>query len=331
METAFTEFVAVTDTSSVGEVRRVALLAAQRLGFDETQCGEFALLATESSRNVLVHGGGGQVLIAGMKEGHTALARILAMDKGPGIANMAKAMSDGYSTAGTMGGGLGAIKRKSTALEIFTGKGGTIVLMELGKEPTRDKLQIAGLAVPYPGERFCGDGWTFHQTRERMMALLVDGLGHGIDAADAAQEAIATFHERAELGPADILSHVHDALRKTRGAVAAIAEIRPREQKLRYAGVGNISAVVLSGGTSRSLVSHNGTLGMTISRIQEFQADWPADGVLVLHSDGLQSRWDLGKYAGLMVKHPAVIGGALLRDFRRQRDDASVVVVKAAA
>jgi hypothetical protein len=113
--------------------------------------------------------------------------------------------------------------------------------------------------------------------------------------------------------------------------VAAIAEIRPKEQKLRYVGVGNISAVLLSGGTSRSLVSHNGTLGMTIARIQEFSVDWPADGVLVLHSDGLQSRWDLGGYAGLMVRHPAVIGGALLRDFRRQRDDASVVVVKAAA
>jgi anti-sigma regulatory factor (Ser/Thr protein kinase) len=331
MEIAFTEFVPVTDTSSVGEVRRVALLAAQRLGFDETRSGEFALLGTESARNVLIHGGGGQVVIAGMKDGNEPVARILAMDKGPGIADVTRAMSDGYSTAGTMGGGLGAMKRKSTMLELFTGKQGTIVLMELGQARVRDKLQIAGLAVPYPGERVCGDGWTFDHTSERLMVLLVDGLGHGIDAAEAAQEAIATFHQRVELAPTEILGYVHDALRKTRGAVAAIAEIRPQEHKLRYVGVGNISAVLLSGGTSRSLVSHNGTLGMMIARIQEFSVEWPSDGVLVLHSDGLQSRWDLGGYAGLMVRHPAVIGGALLRDFRRQRDDASVVVVKAAA
>jgi anti-sigma regulatory factor (Ser/Thr protein kinase) len=309
----------------------VALLAAQRLGFDETRSGEFALLATESARNVLLHGGGGQVLIGGMKEPGGAVARILAMDKGPGIANIAQAMSDGYSTAGTMGGGLGAMKRMATALEIFTSRNGTIVLMELGKCEARNKLQIAGMAIPYPGERVCGDGWTFHHAQERMLVLVVDGLGHGIDAAEAAQEAIATFHRRAELGPAEILGYLHDGLRKTRGAVAAIAEIRPTEKTLVYAGVGNIAAALLSGGTSRSLVSHNGTLGMTIARIQEFRAEWPADGILVLHSDGLQSRWDLGAYSGLMVKHPAVIGGALLRDFRRQRDDASVVVVKAAA
>jgi hypothetical protein len=97
-----------------------------------------------------------------------------------------------------------------------------------------------------------------------------------------------------------------------------------------YAGVGNISAVVLSQGASRSLVSHSGTLGVATPKIQEFKSEWPPDGVLVLHSDGLQTRWDLSSYAGLLARHPAVIGGALLRDFRRQRDDASVVVVKAA-
>ena len=93
------------------------------------------------------------------------VARILAMDKGPGIANVARAMSDGYSTAGTMGGGLGAMKRIATTLEIFTGQSGTIVLLELGQAARTEKLQVAGIAVPYPGERFCGDGWSCHHTR----------------------------------------------------------------------------------------------------------------------------------------------------------------------
>ncbi len=158
----------------------------------------------------------------------------------------------------------------------------------------------------------------------------VDGLGHGWEASEAAQEAVATFHKRVECRPAEILLYVHEALRKTRGAVAAIAEIRPRDGTLTYAGVGNISAVVLNGGVSRSLVSHNGTLGATISRIQAFQTDWPKNAVLVMHSDGLQSRWDLAAYTGLLARDPAVIGAALLRDFRRHRDDASVVVVKGA-
>lgn len=330
MEIAVSEWIPISDVSSVGEARRRALLVAQRLGFDETRAGELALLATESSRNVLVHGGGGELVVSGIAGDGHQVARILALDKGPGIANLAQAMTDGYSTAGTMGGGMGAMKRLATVLEIFTGSSGTILLLELGKAAAPNKLLIGGVAVPYPNERFCGDAWSCHSSSDRLKVLLVDGLGHGQDAANAAREAVNAFHKRVELRPGELLGVLHDALKKTRGAVAAIAEIRPQENALTYAGVGNISAVLLSGRGSRSLVSHNGTLGMVMSRTQEFKVDWSPDTVLVLHSDGLQSRWDLSGYAGLMGRHPALIGAALLRDFRRMRDDASVVVVKAA-
>jgi anti-sigma regulatory factor (Ser/Thr protein kinase) len=330
MEIVFSESIAITDASSVGEARRTALSAGHRLGFDETRSGELALLATEVSRNVLLHGGGGQVVLSGMDEGSGPIARILALDQGAGIANVPQAMADGYSTIGTMGAGLGAMKRIATVLEIFTAKTGTIVLLELGHTAVAEKLQIAGMAIPYPGERVCGDGWICHSEPDRTVALLVDGLGHGWEAAEAAKEAVQTFRRRADLAPGQILHYLNESLRKTRGAVAAIAEIRPKENTLIFAGIGNISASLFSKGASRSFVSHNGTLGVRMSKIQEFKSDWPADAVLVMHSDGLQSRWDLGTYPGLISRHPAIIGGALLRDFRRQRDDASVVVIKAA-
>jgi anti-sigma regulatory factor (Ser/Thr protein kinase) len=334
MEIACTEWVSVSDASSVGEARRLAVSIANRLRFDETLSGKLALLATEATRNVLVHGGGGQVVLSGMEDNNSMLARILAIDKGKGIANIADAMSDGFSTAGTMGGGLGAMKRIATTLDILTGRNGTVVMIELlqpiPKETrTNGRMHVAGFAVPYPGERVCGDAWFSHQTPQRTAILLVDGLGHGWGASEAAAEAVSTFRQRADLGPGEILRYIHDALRKTRGAVAAIAEIRPAEGALIYAGVGNIAGV-LEGGGSRSLVSHNGTLGMMTPKIQEFRSAWSPASTLVLHSDGLQSKWDLSSYAGLIARHPAVIGGALLRDFRRQRDDVSIVVTKAA-
>ncbi len=332
MEVVFTECVPVTDASSVGAARRSALMAAQRLNFNDSQSGELALLATEASRNVLVHGGGGQVLLQGLRNHHHAAARILAMDKGPGIKDLAQAMSDGYSTAGTMGGGLGAMKRIAGRLDIFSNRTGTIVMIQVGTPKIEGQLEVAGVAVPYPGERHCGDAWISESTPERTALLVVDGLGHGWEAAEAAQEAAVAFRKRAQSAPGEILASIHEALRKTRGAVAAVTEIRPREGTLVYAGVGNISAVILRNGTSRSLVSHNGTLGVATSRIQEFKSEWHPDAVFVVHSDGLQSRWDLSSssYPGLLARHPALIGAALLRDFRRQRDDASVVVVKAA-
>lgn len=330
MEMILTELVAVTDSSSVGQVRRSAVSAAHRLDWDETRTGELALLATEASRNVLTHGGGGQVVVIGLRRDESSLGRILAMDRGPGIPDLARAMTDGFSTGGTPGGGLGAMKRIASDLEIFSSHTGTVVRVELGNDPYANELQIAGMAVPYPGEEVCGDAWSCHHSPERVLTMITDGLGHGPAAAEAAQEAIATFHARIECAPAEILSYMHDALRKTRGAVAGIAEIRPKERKLTFAGLGNISAALLSPAKSQSLVSHNGTLGSIATRIQPFHFEWKPDSMLILHSDGLQSRWDLSNYAGLVSRHPAIIGGTLIRDFRRQRDDASVVVVKAA-
>ena len=330
MEVALTELVSVTDQSSIGEVRRTAAAMGQRLGFDETRSGELALLATEVSRNVLVHGGGGQVIVSGLVEDGKLLARLVAMDRGPGISDIAKAMDDGYSTAGTPGSGLGAMKRMASEFEIFTGSKGTIVMVGVGEPAMPDSLNFAGMTVPYPGERVSGDGWFLHRDQDRTLAMLIDGLGHGWGAAEAAQEAIATFTKNVSLGPADLLGTIHDALRKTRGAVAGVVEIRPRTGKVIFSGVGNISALLITPGSSKNMVSHNGTLGATISRVQEFQFDWIPDAMLVLHSDGVQTRWDLSSYPGLTAKHPAVICGALLRDFRRQRDDAGVIVIKAA-
>jgi len=330
MEIAFSECVLVTDESSVGEVRRSAATAAHRLELGEVRAGELALLATEVSRNVLIHGGGGEVILAGIRNGDGPVAQILAMDKGQGIANIGLALSDGYSTAGTMGGGMGAMKRIASKFDIFTGKTGTVVLLEVGNSKTRHEVEFAGMAIPHPGERFCGDAWYCHVVDGRTVAMVADGLGHGIGAAEAAQEAIAVFRRRSDLAPGEILSYVHDALKKTRGAVAAVVEIRPTERVLVHAGVGNISAVLHSGGLSKSLVSFNGTLGLSAQRIHEFRMDWNPDSALVMHSDGLQTRWDLASYPGLLSRHPALIGGTLLRDFRRMRDDASIFVLKAA-
>jgi anti-sigma regulatory factor (Ser/Thr protein kinase) len=331
MEVELTEHVPITDSSSVGEARRRGLLLADRLGFDSVRSGEFGLLITEVSRNVLMHGGGGQTIIVGSKNGHDAVGRILALDSGPGIPDMAKAMSDGYSTGGTMGEGMGAMKRIATSLEVFSGRSGTIVLLELGSPSRRGGVQVAGMAIPYPGERLSGDAWAQHQSPERTVILLVDGLGHGVQAAEASEEAVAVFWKRVDRPPGEILSYVHEGLRKTRGAVAAVAEIRPHEEILTYAAVGNTAASVVNSLGSRSLVAHSGTLGVAAPKIQEFKIGWSPDSILIMHSDGLQTRWDLSSYSGLLARHPAIIGAALFRDFRRQRDDASVVIAKAAA
>ena len=324
--------VPLADLTSVSEARRAVQQLAAPLGMDEVKAGEAAIIVTEAARNAVVHGRGGQLLLAGSRfhEGEEARLEILALDCGPGIADLHRAMQDGFSTSSTPGTGLGAIRRLATNFEVFSTTRGTAVFAEVIQrpKPLPRLLDVAGFTVPLVGEHACGDACHWMQSDNRWVLTLVDGLGHGLYAAEAAEEAVHIFQKYSTQPPAEILAYMHDALKKTRGAAAAVAEIRPLSGTLTFAGVGNISAAVLSRALSRNLVSHSGTLGHVMSRIQEFKVEWPRDGVLVMHSDGLQTRWDVSRYPGLMARSSAIIAGVLLRDFRRERDDAGLVVVK---
>lgn len=323
--------VELTDLSSVGEARRAGLHLAATVGMDEVKSGELAVLITEAARNAIIHGGGGQAVISAVTNSASGKRiDLLVLDNGPGIKDLGHAFQDGFSTAGTPGTGLGAIRRMADGFDLFSNAQGTALLARLGDRASTAQctLEIAGLAVPIAGEIACGDRVTWVQTPNRTILLAMDGLGHGIEADRAANEAVRVFEAHNTEAPAAILARIHDALKKTRGGAAAIAELRPLSGTLNYAGVGNISGVIVSSARSRNLVSHNGTLGHIVTRIQEFKVDWPPDGILIMHSDGLQSRWDLSGYSGLLARSPGIIAGVLLRDFRRKHDDSSVVVVK---
>jgi anti-sigma regulatory factor (Ser/Thr protein kinase)/serine/threonine protein phosphatase PrpC len=329
------QWVPLSDSSSTSEARRVGARMAVELGLDATKAGEAAVIITEAARNAVVYGGGGQMLLAGVKSRSGIHMDILALDRGTGIADLTHALQDGYSTGGTPGTGLGAIKRMADVFDLFSNAKGTALFARVvqaeAPQESMSAVNFSAFTAPYPGETACGDNISWEITGDRCIVLVVDGLGHGPQAAEAADEAVRIFRTYSSEAPASIITRLHDALKKTRGAAAAIAEIRPLAGTLVYAGVGNIAGSILSNTLSRSLVSHNGTLGHVMPRVQEFKVDWPKDGILIMHSDGLQSRWDLSRYAGLLSKQPALIAGVLLRDFRRERDDASVLVMKGAA
>ncbi len=122
---------------------------------------------------------------------------------------------------------------------------------------------------------------------------------------------------------------MHAALRSTRGASLAVADLHYQRAELRYVGIGNISAVIAEGTNTRSLVSTNGTVGHEMHAVREFVYPWSERCALLMHSDGLQTRWHLGDYPGLAVRHPSIIAAVLFRDFHRGRDDATVLVTRA--
>jgi anti-sigma regulatory factor (Ser/Thr protein kinase) len=323
----------VTDPTHAGEARRSAVRCAERLGLGESDQGAVGIVITEMTSNVIKHAGTGKLVLQPVAQNGTRGLRALAMDKGPGIRNMSEALEDGHSTAGTPGNGLGAIQRLSTYFDIYSAPDrGTCVLADFwpkGKLPKiADRLQVGAISIPVRGEAVCGDGWAIKKSANWVLLMLVDGLGHGVHAAEAAREAEHVLAEAQSESPASILLDSHDALKKTRGAALAIAAVDCDGEKLSFAGLGNISAVITEPQSSRGMPSHNGTAGHQMRKIQEFSFPWHRNSLLIMHSDGIMGRWNLQNYPGLQNRDASIIAAVIYRDFVRERDDATVLVAK---
>ena len=358
----------IADASSVAFARRGANDAAQKGALNETDQGRVALIVTEAATNILKHAQHGELLVRVLPaDAAGTLApgvEIIAIDKGPGMQDVGLAFRDGSTTAGSPGTGLGAIRRLSEEVSVYSQpRLGTVLRAVVRSRASGDRTaagamraaagtDIGGICVPYPGESVCGDAWGIEADQHGLTITVADGLGHGPDAHVASAGAVDVARRRAGRSPAALMELAHGALRSTRGAAVAIARLDLARSQLEFAGTGNISASIfnagrptlIGGGSSRSasaaltsdgardswqLTSRNGIVGHTMRDSQEFAVPWPRNALLILHSDGIGTRWDLGAYPGLHLQPAVMIAAVLYRDFSRRRDDATVVVVKA--
>ncbi|HEV7498411.1 MAG TPA: ATP-binding protein [Vicinamibacteria bacterium] len=323
-----TTLVLVVDESQVGEARRAMAALCQRAGLDENACGSAAVVTTEAATNLVKHVGGGEILLRGLEDG----VEVIALDRGPGMADVSASLRDGHSTVGSQGNGLGAIRRLATSFDIYSALGqGTAVLARIRSRPavrTTSRLEIGAVSLPKSGETLNGDAWLAGPTARGTRILVVDGLGHGPVAHDAAQAAVAAFRAAPGESVEAAVETCHLALRHTRGAALAVTEVDVEAGVVRFAGVGNVAGAIWDGSRSHHTVSHNGTAGHGLVRIREFSYPWPKGALLVLASDGLATRWTLESYPGLAARDPSLVAAILYRDHSRKRDDITVVVAR---
>jgi anti-sigma regulatory factor (Ser/Thr protein kinase) len=322
----------VADPSEVSAARRAAADFARASGFDETATGRISLVATEMATNLLKHATSGEIVIGNFADRDGAGLELLSLDKGPGIADLGVALADGYSTAGSPGTGLGAVRRQCDQFAIWSRPGlGTAAVARFQRLGPSGSVALSAIVQPYPGETAVGDGWAFGAAASGPTLLMVDGSGHGPLAAIAADAAAKVFESNLSSECRRLMDDIHRALAPTRGAAVAIARIDMAARLVRFVGVGNISGALYSQGALRRMVSHNGTAGHIAPRMQEFTYPWSGTATVILHSDGLSAKWDLDAYPGLATSHPSLIAGILFRDFRRGRDDASIAVMRVAS
>lgn len=322
---------ALAEATQISSTRRAALEMAAAAGFSDTRVGQLALLVTEAATNILKHANHGEILLRRVVRNKMAGVEVLALDSGPGIRDLAGSMEDGHSSAGSYGVGLGAIRRLASEFDVYTAPGkGTVLHMVLwaGETPPQDSLLVGLVCQPIAGETECGDSWSVSCAPTQATLMVADGLGHGPLAAKASQAAAAAIAHDPGLPPAALLDNAHGMLRPTRGAAVSVAQVDMHTDELRFAGVGNVAAYLFNLGGRKQLVSHNGIVGSNMRKVHEFVLPWNAGAMLVMHSDGLASRWDLDQYPGLARLHPALIAAVLYRDFSRKRDDVAVLVAR---
>ncbi|CAA9265962.1 MAG: hypothetical protein AVDCRST_MAG56-2759 [uncultured Cytophagales bacterium] len=330
---------ALTDRSFAYTLKKDVHKLAESLGFAPAQSGRIDIIVSELISNLLKHTPqGGELLAKAVfgDDGQAAGLELLCLDTGPGMRDPQRMLEDGVSTAGSKGEGLGAVRRLSDDFDLFSQPGsGTAILSRLflpessGTRPAPHTLDVRAVMVPKPGETFCGDNWSVVSQGGRYAIAAIDGLGHGEEAALASGEATRVFAGIAHQPPCQALVGIHEAIRKTRGAVGAVTVVDLEGRQVSFCGIGNIMGKVHAADAVKSLISYNGMLGNNRPAVlNDHPNAWDPSGLLVLHSDGIKARWDLGKYPGLKNHDPSVIAGVLYKDFTRKTDDVLVIAAK---
>jgi anti-sigma regulatory factor (Ser/Thr protein kinase) len=321
----------VNEASAIGELRRAATTVAEGAALSSEDIARLSLVITELATNVIKHAERGTFLL-GRSDADAKTVEVLALDSGPGITNMTEALRDGHSTTGTPGTGLGAVTRRADFFQSYSRpRGGTAMLARITAAAINQPLDaaaIGGVVVPFPGEAVSGDGWVEKKVDRGRMIMVVDGLGHGQLAHDAAIAACRAFRT-AHSSVGQTLNTIHDALRGTRGAAVAVAELDLQAGLVHFAGVGNISATIVDPNARRSAVSVYGIVGHQMREVREYTYPWTSESTMIMHSDGLTTKWDLDAYPGLLGRDAMLVAGVLWKDHRRQSDDSTVVVARA--
>lgn len=324
----------VEDISHAGEARRAANGYCRSMSFSEADIGRAALIVTEMATNLARHSSGGELMIQSIECGGTMGLEVLSIDRGPGMANPFQSLEDGFSTAGGSGTGLGAIMRASSQFDIFSEpQKGTVVMSRCWtgqdhKDLSASPVEVSGICLPMNDREPCGDGWAVEQTGRRTLVLVSDGLGHGPAAAEASREAARVFRSNRARAPREIAEALHAGLRGTRGAAIVVLEVDHVDAVVRYCGIGNIAGRIITANVEKSLISHNGTVGHQASKMQEFSHPWDDSSLLILHSDGISVKWRLSDSPRLAARHPSVIAAVLYRDFKRGKDDLTLVAAR---
>ncbi len=337
----------IMDEAQVGAARRAVHEYAARLGFAERELAEIDIVVQELGTNAATYATENSWLHYTTTLGRAAGLELCYWDAGPGIYNIDRAVRDGVSTSGSLGTGLGAIRRLMDQFDLYSTvrttsrlslqaarrtTHGTAVLARKWRAGVRpDALGMSRVGVwsrPHPGEQLNGDAYVIKTHGASVLFAVIDGLGHGQGAKQAASLAVELLDEWAGEPLEEVFEAVHNALRSTRGAVMSAVVVNDASEEMYCAGVGNVAIRVFNAPEHVTPIPAHGTLGARMSRVRVWKQKWTEDSIFIMASDGLSESWDIKAYPNLLERNPQLVAGILMRDYGRTSDDVTVLVAK---
>lgn len=326
----------VNHPAEVGSARQLAMECAESLGFPHEVCARMALVASELATNLVKHAQGGQLVLTPLDEGDRKGLQIETLDTGPGIVDINLALTDGFSTSGSCGYGLGSVNRLMDELDIQSQRHqGTHVtcrkwLRGYSRSTLPCPVDIGVASRPKPGFDLNGDDFVIQRWEQNVLVGVIDGLGHGEPAHKASKAARVYVENHFDQPLARIFAGTGFACRGTRGCVMALALLDWGRGTLQFASIGNIEARVISRSGPLNFHVRRGIIGLNAPEPLVTHHDWEPENLLLLHSDGIASHWSWEDLPDLTDEPASAVARGVLRALAKDVDDATALVLKQA-
>ena len=185
-------------------------------------------------------------------------------------------------------------------------------------------------SIPLKGQDVSGDSYLIKPFPNGILMAVVDGLGHGSEAAAASKIAVSTLDAYAHEPIIPLVRRCHEALKGTRGVVMSFAKLNSPDKMMAWLGVGNIEVLLLKGDgkpkiSRERLLLRGGTLGYQLPPLRESVIPFMPGDTLIFVTDGIRGSFEEGIKPGDM---PQQIADSIMARFNRGTDDALVLVVR---
>ncbi|MFY9559831.1 MAG: ATP-binding protein [Terriglobales bacterium] len=333
METVASRQIPIDQLFDCAMAQQTTRKVACGLGFGEQASEEIVLVVAELTSNLVKHAGCGALTLRPLNNGARIGIEVGTEDHGPGMRDVEEAFKDRYSTGGGLGYGLGTVNRLMDELEVSsTAALGTRILCRRWLRAKADMAIVHGWQVgvgtrPRRLAAANGDAFVIHEWNGRLLAGVIDGLGHGEPAQEAALAAQSYVQSHYDSALDKLFCGVSRACRGTRGVVMALARFES-PTAMTLANLGNIEMRPWTGAKRLQITVQRGFLGAHGDHVRVQQHRWDPCWMLVLHSDGLRTHWQWTDFPGLEREPPQAVANKLLSMLAKKDDDATILAVK---